>query len=141
MCRLQMTTIAYQTSRSRWPIHQGCAAAKLLAALAGKVRPAVVVKFAIIPKGCSGLVQQLLVIPSHWWNYGELWVNYGEFGCSYGELWRIMVELWGIMLYLWGFIGNYGGIMRDYEEVWGIMGQLRGIMGNCEGIMGKYGEL
>ena len=53
-------------------IGQGCAAAKPLAALAGKVRLAMAGKFPIIPKGYSGLVQQLLVIPSHWWNYGEV---------------------------------------------------------------------
>ena len=70
---------------------QGCAAAKPLAALAGKVRLAVAGKFPIIPKGYSGLVQQLLVVPSHWWNYGELW--------------GIMVEIWGI----WG-------IMRKPQE-------------------------
>ena len=65
---------------------QGYAAAKPLAALAGKVRLAVVGKFPIIPKGYSGLVQQLLVVPSHWWNYGELWWNYGEFGWNYGGI-------------------------------------------------------
>ena len=40
---------------------QGYAPAKLLAALAGKVRLAVAGKFPIIPKGYSGLVEQLLV--------------------------------------------------------------------------------
>ena len=39
---------------------QGYAAAKSLAALAGKVRLAVAGKFPIIPKGYSGLVKQLL---------------------------------------------------------------------------------
>ena len=39
---------------------QGYAAAKSLAALAGKVRLAVAGKFPIIPKGYSGLVEQLL---------------------------------------------------------------------------------
>ena len=39
---------------------QGCAAAKRLAALAGKVRLAVAGKFPIIPKGYSGRVEQLL---------------------------------------------------------------------------------
>ena len=53
---------------------QGCAAAKSLVALAGKVRLAVAGKFPIIPEGYSGLVQQLLAVPSHRWNYGELWV-------------------------------------------------------------------
>ena len=72
---------------------QGCAASKPLAALAGKVRLAVAGKFPIIPKGYSGLVEQLLAVPSHWWNYGELW--------------GIMVELWGIM-------GNYEGIMGEF---------------------------
>ena len=37
-------------------IGQGCAAAKALAALAGKVRLVVAGKFPIIPKGYSGLV-------------------------------------------------------------------------------------
>ena len=40
--------------------NQGYAAAKSLAALAGKVRLAVAGKFPIIPKGYSGLVEQLL---------------------------------------------------------------------------------
>ena len=95
---------------------QGCAAAKSLAALAGKVRLAVAGKFPIIFKGYSGLVQQLLAVPLHWWNYGELW----------------------------GIMGTLGGIMGNYGEVWGIMGNYRGIMGNlCEimaelwGIMGE----
>ena len=42
------------------PKEQGYAAAKSLAALAGKVRLAVAGKFPIIPKGYSGLVEQLL---------------------------------------------------------------------------------
>ena len=66
---------------------QGCAAAKSLAALAGKVRLVVAGKFPIIPKGYSGLVQQLLAVPSHWWNYGELWGIMGELWWNYGELW------------------------------------------------------
>ena len=41
-------------------MHQGYAAAKSLAALAGKVRLAVAGKFSIIPQGYSGLVEQLL---------------------------------------------------------------------------------
>ena len=93
---------------------QGCAAAKSLAALAGKVRLAVAGKFPIIPKGYSGLVQQLLAVPSHWWNYGELWGNYGgnwvelwELWWNYGELWGSCVKLCGIM----GIIGNLWGIM------------------------------
>ena len=40
---------------------QGCAAAKPLAVQAGKVRLAVAGKFPIIPKGYSGLVEQLPV--------------------------------------------------------------------------------
>ena len=44
---------------SGYPQVQGYAAAKLLAALAGKVRLAVAGKFPIIPKGYSGLVEQL----------------------------------------------------------------------------------
>ena len=43
------------------PLWQGYAPAKSLAALAGKVRLAVAGKFPIIPKGYSGLVEQLLV--------------------------------------------------------------------------------
>ena len=85
---------------------QGCAAAKPLAALAGKVRLAVAGKFPIIHKGYSGLVEQLLAGPSHWWNYGELWGIMGEFGWNYGELWWTYGELW------W----NYGGIMGNYGE-------------------------
>ena len=65
--------------------------------LAGKARLAVAGKFLIIPKGYGGLVQQLLVVPSHWWNYGELW--------------GIMVELWGIM-------GNYEELSGNYGELW-----------------------
>ena len=41
-------------------VTQGYVAAKSLAALAGKVRLAVAGKFPIIPKGYSGLVEQLL---------------------------------------------------------------------------------
>ena len=72
--------------KARRYTQQGCAAAKPLAALAGKVCLAVVGKFPIIPKGYSGLVEQLLAVPSHWWNYRELWGIMGEFGWNYGAL-------------------------------------------------------
>ena len=71
-------------------------------------------EFSLIPKGYSGLVQQLLVGESHWWNYGE----------SSG----IMVELWGIM-------GNYGGIIGE------LSGNYRKLGGNCEAILGNCGEI
>ena len=83
---------------------QGCAAAKLLAALARKVCLAVAGKSPMIPKGYSGLVQQLLAVPSHWWNYGELW------GIM-GELWGIMEELGWNYGELWGIMGNYGEVV------------------------------
>ena len=91
---------------------QGCAAAKPLAALVGKVRLAAAGKFPIIPKGYSGLVEQLLAVPSHWWNYGELWGIMLSCGGIMGELWGIWVELWGIWVELWGIM----------VELWGIMG-------------------
>ena len=53
--------ITVHVDNSMWSFQrQGYAAAKSLAALAGKVRLAVAGKFPIIPKGCSGLVEQLL---------------------------------------------------------------------------------
>ena len=86
---------------------QGCAAAKSLAALAGKVCLAVAGKFPIIPKGYSGLVQKKLSrhIGGIMGNYGELW---GKLG---------------------GYMGNYGGIMGNYGEfiygdLWAIMVKL-----------------
>ena len=80
---------------------QGYAAAK---SLAGKVRLAAAERFPIIPKGYSGLVPQLLAVPLHWSNYGEVWR-------TMGELWRIMVELWGNVGELWGIIRELYGIM------------------------------
>ena len=47
-------------------LSQPCAAAKPLAALAGTVGLAVAGKFHIIPKGYSGLFEQLLVVLSPW---------------------------------------------------------------------------
>ena len=118
---------------------QGCAAAKPLAALAGKVRLAVAGKFPIIPKGYSGLVEPLL---AGWM------IGIGGIMGNYGELWGIVGNYGGIMGNLGGIMGNYGelwGIMGNYGELWGIMGnngELWAIMGNYGelwGIMGNYG--
>ena len=89
-------------------------AAKPLAALAGKVRLAVPGKFPMIPKGYSGLVQPLPVVPSRWWNYVELW----------GELWGIMGNYGGIMGNLGGIMGNYAEIWWNYGDLWRNYGEL-----------------
>ena len=125
-------------------IGQRCAAAKSLAVLAGKIRVAVAGKFPKVPKGYNGLVQQVLVVPSHWWNYGELWVIMGNYGGSMGNYGGILVELWGFVGNYGGIMGNYGGIMGNYGGIMGYYGELWGIVGNYGelwGIIGNYGEI